>query len=105
VTRSVGAQQRAAASQLRDLTGTKLIEVLVDPAAPAAGREVREVGWPPRTILTSIRRRGDVVVPNGATVLEPGDEVVALIAVDQVEAVRELLAGGAPGTWDPRAGR
>jgi chloride channel protein, CIC family len=105
VNRSVGAQQRAAASQLRDLTGTKLIEVLVDPAAPAAGREVREVGWPPRTILTSIRRRGDVVVPNGATVLEPGDEVVALIAVDQVEAVRELLAGGAPGTWDPRAGR
>jgi chloride channel protein, CIC family len=96
VTRSVGAQQRSASSQLRDLTGTQLIEVVVDSDAPVAGAAVRDVAWPARTIVTNIRRGSDVVVPNGATVLEPGDEVVVLTAVDQVEQVRELLAGGSP---------
>jgi Trk K+ transport system NAD-binding subunit len=31
-------------------------------------------------------------VPDGTTVLEPGDEVVALTAVGSVEQVRALLA-------------
>jgi CIC family chloride channel protein len=96
VTRSVGAQQRAASSQLRDLTGTQLIEVIVDNGAVSAGAAVRAVPWPPRTILTSIRRRGDVVVPHGGTVLEPGDEVVVLTSADHVEVVRELLAAPDP---------
>jgi chloride channel protein, CIC family len=91
VTRSLGAQQRAASSQLRDLAGTQFIEVVVDPDAPAAGLEVREVSWPPRTILTSIRRHGEVVMPNGLTRLEPGDEVLALTGVDHAEQVRQLL--------------
>jgi CIC family chloride channel protein len=92
MTRSVGAQQRSASSSLRDLTGTQLIEIAIDADATAAGCEVRAVAWPPRTILTSIRRRGEVVLPNGMTVLEPGDEVVVLTGVDHVEAVRALLA-------------
>jgi chloride channel protein, CIC family len=96
VSRSAGEQQRAAASQLRDLTGTQLIEVLVDAEATAAGAEVRTIGWPPRTILTSVRRRGDVVVPHGGTTLEPGDEVVVLTTPEHVEAVRALLAGEDP---------
>jgi chloride channel protein, CIC family len=91
VTRSLGAQQRAASSQLRDLAGTQFVEVVVDRAAPAAGKEVREVAWPPRTILTSIRRRGEVIMPNGLTRLEPGDEVLALTDVDHGEQVRRLL--------------
>jgi chloride channel protein, CIC family len=92
VTRSLGAQQRAASSQLRDLAGTQFVEVVVDADAPAAGREVRQVTWPPRTILTSIRRRGEVVMPNGLTRLEPGDEVLALTDIDHAEQVRRLLA-------------
>jgi CIC family chloride channel protein len=97
VTRSLGAQQRAASSQLRDLTGTQFVEVHVDPRAAAAGREVREIDWPPRTILTSIRRKGEVVMPNGLTRLEPGDEVLALTDAGYAEQVRALL-GQAEGT-------
>jgi chloride channel protein, CIC family len=100
VSRSVGVQQRSASSQLRDLTGTQLIEVVIDADAEVAGAHVREVAWPPRTILTSIRRRGDIVLPNGETRLEPGDEVVVLTAADRVEEVRTLLAGD-PGPAAP----
>ncbi len=94
VTRSLGAQQRAARSQLRDLTGTRFVEVMIDKEAPVAGRSVGEVDWPPRTILTSIRRNGEVIMPNGATVLCPGDEVVALTDADQDEQVRAMLCAG-----------
>ncbi len=92
LTRSLGVQQRKDRSRLRDLADAVFVEIRVDPRAAAAGRAVREVGWPQRTVLTSIRRRGDVVMPNGSTVIEAGDEVVVLTARDRVEEVRALLA-------------
>jgi CIC family chloride channel protein len=91
VTRSLGAQQRAVHSRLRDLGGVTLIELRVDEAAPAAGCAVRDVEWPARTVLTSIRRHGDVVMPGGDTVLEPGDEVVVLTDTGAAEGVQRLL--------------
>ncbi|MGI8875362.1 MAG: chloride channel protein [Egibacteraceae bacterium] len=92
VTRSLGAQQRQASSRLRDLAGTRFVEVRVDAASPAAGLRVHAIAWPPRTVLTSIRRDGEVVMPNGDTLVEPGDEVVALTGSDSAEAVRALLS-------------
>lgn len=80
INRSLGAQQRADAGRLRDLAGVRFVEVVVDDGAPVAGLRVREVRWPERTVLTSVRRDGEVVVPDGTTVIEPGDELVALTA-------------------------
>lgn len=95
VTRSLGVQQRREASRLRDLAGAQFVDLVVDADAPVAGRAVRDVEWPPRTVLTSVRRSGDLVLPNGDTVLQPGDEVVVLTGVDTADAVRELIGGGA----------
>ena len=96
VTRSLGVQQRRQSSRLRDLAGTKFVELVVAADAEAAGRAVRDVAWPPRTILTSVVRDGEAIMPNGTTVLEPGDDVVALIDQDAVEDVRRLIAGEDP---------
>jgi len=98
VTRSLGSQHRRESSRLRDLTGVRFTELVVDPAAPVAGRAVRDVAWPPRTVLTSVRRAGELVVPDGDTVLQPGDEVVVLTGSDTVDAVRDLLGGGGSST-------
>lgn len=102
VTRSVGVQQRQEASRLRDLLGAHFVELVVASGAPAAGREVREIDWPGKTILTSIRRRGELVLPHGDTVLEPADEVVVLTDRDSADEVRRLLAGH-PGDGAGRA--
>jgi chloride channel protein, CIC family len=80
ISRSLGAQQRAATGRLRDLAGVGFVEVVVDERAEVVGRAVRDVTWPERTLLTSIRRRGEVIVPGGETVLEPDDELVVLTA-------------------------
>lgn len=92
VSRSLAAQQRKQTGQLRDLAGTQFVEFRVTADAPTAGKQVCEVTWPRRTILISIRRRGDAVMPNGATRLEPDDEVTALVDLEHVEEVRRLLA-------------
>ncbi|GGI04220.1 chloride channel protein [Egicoccus halophilus] len=90
IARSVGAQQRAASGRLRDLAGVGFVELVLQPGSPMAGCAVRDVTWPQRSVLTSVRRAGTVVVPSGDTVLEAGDELVVLTG--QPDALRELAA-------------
>jgi chloride channel protein, CIC family len=91
--RGAASQQQRATAQLRDLTGVRFVELSVDERSPVAGLAVRDVAWPERTVLTSVSRDGEVVVPRGDTVLTPGDVLVVLAA--EPEAVRELVAGAA----------
>jgi chloride channel protein, CIC family len=89
IDRSLSAQQRGQADRLRDLTGVRFVELVLDPGSPAVGRSVAEIRWPERTVVTSIRRGGQVVVPRGTTVLEAGDELVVLTG--QGEALTAAL--------------
>jgi chloride channel protein, CIC family len=91
LTRGANAQQGQARAQLRDLTGVRFIELAVDARSPVAGLAVRDVAWPERTVLTSVSRQDEVVVPRGDTVLTPGDVLVVLAA--EPDAVRDLVAG------------
>lgn len=93
LTRSLGVQHRRETSRLRDLADASFVELVVDPKAEAAGKAVRDVKWPPRTILTSVRRRGELVMPKGDTVLQPDDEVTILTGSSSSEQVRRLLVG------------
>lgn len=86
--------QRKQVQQLRDLSGTQFVEFRVTAEAPAAGRQVRQVSWPSRTVLTSIRRNGEVVMPSD-TLLEPEDEVTVLADLEHIDDVQALLAGDA----------
>jgi chloride channel protein, CIC family len=94
ITRSLGAQQRAEAGRLRELTGVRFVEVVVGSRSGIADTAVRDVTWPPNTVLTSVRRDGEVLVPTGATVLQPDDELVVL--TDEGDALRQLVAEPAP---------
>jgi len=94
ISRSLGVQQRAAASRLRDLAGVGFVEVVVGAGSPVADAAVRDIAWPDRTVLASVRRDGEVVVPTGETVLAVGDELVVLTA--QGERIQELVAGDSP---------
>jgi chloride channel protein, CIC family len=91
MTRSLAAQQRKATTRLRDLAGVTFIELKVDPDSSAVGQLIREITWPPRTVITSIRRRGEIVMPSGNTVLETGDELVILADPAATEAIRHLV--------------
>ncbi len=92
VVRNLGAQQRRQWSQLRDLGGVQFVELRVEPGAPAEGQPVKDIDWPQRTVLTSVRREGQVVLPRGDTVLEAGDEVVVLTGRGTADDVHRLMS-------------
>ncbi|HSJ45583.1 MAG TPA: chloride channel protein [Euzebyales bacterium] len=101
VTRSLVSQHRTELRRLRDLVGTNFVEVRVTDASPATGRQIRSVAWPRHTLLTSVHRDGDLILPDGSTELRPGDRVSAIVDDDHLPEVRQLLTGSAdPGTTE-----
>lgn len=64
-----------------------LVEEKIYPRAHAVGRAIKELTLPQNCIISGILRHGEMVLPRGGTVLEEGDEILAL--VDEV-ACKEL---------------
>lgn len=88
--RSLGVQQRREASQLRDLGGARFLELAVHAGAPVADRAVRDIPWPDRAVLTGVHRDGELVLPDGNTVVEAGDRLVVLTDRANAEELRRL---------------
>jgi trk system potassium uptake protein TrkA len=78
---------------LRD-RGLEVVEVRIPPNARIVGHKVKDITLPPESVLSLVisDRRGPVV-PNGDTVLEADDEVVAVTRVDQEQTLRRTLTG------------
>lgn len=93
VTTSLASQQRTELRRLRDLAGTNFLEVRVTSDGEAAGRPVRAVDWPRHTLLTTVHRAGDLIMPDGETEPRPGDMVSVIVDDEHVGAVRLLLTG------------
>jgi trk system potassium uptake protein TrkA len=69
-----------------------LIEVEVQWDAPA--RRVAALGLPGQTVLVAVTREeagGEVIVPRGDTLIQPGDRVLVVTTVEQESQVREAL--------------
>lgn len=73
--------------------GARLVGMTLAQHSPAAGLTVRELGLPRDASIVAVVRANHVVVPRGATSLEAGDEVVALVTPDAEETVRVALLG------------
>ncbi len=61
-----------------------LVEEKVHPAALAAGKPVRDLDLPADCTLVAIIRNGELIVPHGATILQAGDEVLAVVRQSQI---------------------
>jgi H+/Cl- antiporter ClcA len=56
------------------------------------GRSLRMSGFPISVIVTTMQRGRDLLVPDGNTLLEAGDELVLIGPAADIEAIRELAA-------------
>lgn len=101
LSRHLGDQQRTATRSLRDLTGVAFLEATVSPDSSAANRRIQDITWPSRTVVITIRRGTEVVMPTGPTVLEPGDDVVVLADTAVQSTVSHLLTAPTADGWDP----
>jgi trk system potassium uptake protein TrkA len=69
-----------------------LVEEKVDPKSLAVGKAVRDLDLPCDCVLAAIIRKGDLILPREDTVLEPVDEVLAIVRAGQQAELNKLLA-------------
>jgi trk system potassium uptake protein TrkA len=72
-------------------TDVEVVEAVVDPRSPATSSSLRELDLPPESTIAVVIRDGAAFFPNGATVLQPGDEVVALTRGIHEPSLRRLF--------------
>jgi trk system potassium uptake protein TrkA len=78
-----------------------VVEEKVAPGAPAAGKAVRDLGLPEMSTLVAIIRKGTLIVPRGDVILQPVDEIIALVHSSQVRALASLLSPTTPVKRNP----
>lgn len=96
LTRRAEVQHRAKRIRLRNVDNTDFVEIDVSAQAPCANATVAEISGalPQECVLISIRRsNGQVVIPHGHTVLQPGDRIMAFVHQDAVPDLQRCLLG------------
>jgi trk system potassium uptake protein TrkA len=68
-----------------------LVEEKVAPKSLAAGKAVRDLKLPERCVLVVVIRKGELMMPDSDTVLQPADEVLAVVSTNHVKDLADLL--------------
>jgi trk system potassium uptake protein TrkA len=68
-----------------------LVEEKIAPEAPAVGKLVKDLTLPENCTLAAILRKDKVIAVRGDTLLQVGDEVLAVVASEQQTALAALL--------------
>jgi trk system potassium uptake protein TrkA len=68
-----------------------LVEEKVHPLALAVGKAIRDLRLPPQCVLAAIIRKGELIIPKGDVLLQPADEVIALVHSSEAAALASLL--------------
>jgi len=69
-----------------------IVEEKIGSGAPAAGKLLRDVAFPPGSTLAAIIRQGEVILPRGDTLLQVNDEVVAVVRTEKQAELYKLFA-------------
>ena len=73
-----------------------LIEEKVHPLSPAANKPLHELKLPGECTITAVIRHHQLLIPHGDTILEPADEVLALVHRSQLRQLAALLGPREP---------
>ncbi len=68
-----------------------LTDLLVTDASAMAGASLRDAGLPRRVLVTAIERDGQLITPNGDSVLSAGDRLLVLGDEDALRDLRTQL--------------
>jgi CIC family chloride channel protein len=75
------------------VSGMHLTEISINPQTVASGHTLRELNLPEDTLIISIHRRGELLIPRGTTRLEEGDLITVLTGSSHQKLV-EFFRGG-----------
>lgn len=69
-----------------------IVEEKIAPKAPAIGVALKDLTLPNNCVISGIIRHGEMILPRGTTILELGDEVLALVDDPAREVLAKLLS-------------
>ncbi len=70
---------------------SELVEILIPQGSPAAGNAILRLGLPRSALLILIGRGNDYLSPRGATILQAGDSILALVDREEAATLRRCL--------------
>jgi len=69
-----------------------LVEEKIPAGARAVGIAIKDLPLPAECVIAAVIRHGDLIVPRGLTILEAGDEVLAVTNPDGADDLARLFA-------------
>jgi len=61
--------------------------------SPIANKMVQEITLPPDSVLVSIIRGGELLIPKGKTILQANDDIVAITIIENKQRLLQLFVG------------
>lgn len=75
-----------------------LVRVDLTNESPCVNRQVMDIKLPRASVLVSIIRGEDVIIPRGETILQAKDDIIALTAIQNEQELLDVLIGKVPKT-------
>lgn len=72
-----------------------LVELRLPETSPCRSKTIRDLNFPSDCVIVSVIRSGKLIIPRGDTVLEAGDEILAVSTVAAENALKNVLVGPA----------
>ena len=70
-----------------------LVRVDLRGDSPVINKCVKDVVIPENSVLVSIVRGENIIVPKGETVLKKGDDIIALTTIENEQQLLDMLVG------------
>ncbi len=70
-----------------------MVELELQPSSPVVGMPIRKLDFPSNSLLAAIWRGGEPIIPDGNTILQPGDELFAITLKGNEEQLKSTLIG------------
>jgi CIC family chloride channel protein len=73
------------------LRGYRIIDLELTRDQPPARQRVRDVKWPPSSLVIAVRRNTEAFAPNGQTELRKGDRLTVLVPVEHAATLADVV--------------
>lgn len=70
-----------------------IVRVDLPEDSPVINKSILEISWPENSVLVSILRGEEVIIPRGNTILKSGDDIIALTIIGNEPQLLNLLVG------------
>lgn len=70
-----------------------IVRIDIPDDSPVANKSLKDVQLPSNSVLVSILRGTEIIIPSGATVILPGDEIIAATLIDMEKDLIQALIG------------